>query len=291
MDFAIAAGCAGINIAGAAWSAQTLPANFRPFAAPAAPGLPTLRLTTAPGIIPEGLKPLSSSVNDLGQALLFDLGHEWLVALVPTPGEAPRTMTMRKDFTEATVALRRDDPFHDFVVDSMGRIFFSQSAAARGALMLHASAVVDPDGGAFLLMGESGTGKSTHSRLWLEAFPGTELLNDDCPLVYPEADGTFRAAGTPWSGKTPCYRRASAPLRGAARLRQAPENRFTPLSGIEAFVEFIPGMSVMTADRPLYARATTTALDLLARTPFGVLACLPNPEAAQLLRASFGNDR
>ncbi len=55
---------------------------------------------------------------------------------------------------------------------------------------------------AVMFLGESGTGKSTHSRMWLENIEGSTLLNDDAPAVRISADGTT-AYGTPWSGKTP----------------------------------------------------------------------------------------
>lgn len=232
-----------------------------------------------------GAEPLSTSYNDLGAASLYDAGSVWAVALIPEPGEAPRVMMMRKDFSEATVYLRDDDPRYDFVMDSMTRIFFSQHAATRRALMLHAS-VVELGGKGYIFMGGSGIGKSTHSRLWVANFAGCRLLNDDCPLVVAGAEG-FRVAGTPWSGKTRCFRNASCPVGGIARLSQAPRNRFTRLDGIEAFVNFIPGMSVMTSARGLYSEATSTALELLATVPVGTLECRPDREAAQTARTGL----
>lgn len=297
-----------MEIRGARWTAASLPRNFRPFtAAPATgDGFPSLKLGTdqkpggnepqpalgtaqkpaallrvegaeAPGL--EGAVALSTSYNDLGAASLYDAGSVWAVALIPEPGETPRVMTMAKDFAEATVYLRADDPRYDFVMDSMTRIFFSQHAATRRSLMLHAS-VVELDGRGYIFMGESGIGKSTHSRLWTASFEGCRLLNDDCPLVVAADDGGFRVAGTPWSGKTRCFRNASCPVGGIARLRQAPANRFTRLEGIEAFVSFIPGMSVMTSARELYSEATSTALELLGAVPVGILECRPDREAA-----------
>ena len=62
-------------------------------------------------------------------------------------------------------------------------------------------------------MGKSGTGKSTHSRLWLENVPGATLLNDDNPIVRLTLVGAI-VYGSPWSGKTPCYKNESAPLAG-----------------------------------------------------------------------------
>lgn len=234
---------------------------------------------------------LSTSFNDLGEASLYDAGRCWAVALVPEPGDAPRIMTMSKDLRQATVWLREDDPRYDFVMDSMTRIFFSQYAATRRSLMLHAS-VVELDGKAYVFMGRSGIGKSTHSRLWAETFPGCRLLNDDCPLVVGGADGRFMVSGTPWSGKTPCFRNQMRPVAGIVQLRQAPANRFVPLEGISAFVSFIPGMSVMTPARELYSVATSTALELLDSVTTGILECRPDSEAARVCRHALdGGDQ
>lgn len=292
MDCNLNIGDFRFTIFGAPWTPATVPANFRPFLtdAPAADApcvsLTIVRSTERPQL-PES-EPLSESVNDLGHAALYRSGDSWLVAVTPRPGEYPRVMTVSSSLSEAVLPLDPSDPWTGFTVDSMTRILFSQFAASAGALMLHASAVTI-DGRAYLFMGRSGTGKSTHSRLWLETFPGCRLLNDDCPLALPDPahPGLFLVSGTPWSGKTPCWHAESAPLGGVARLRQAPANTFRPLAGIEAFVAFIPGMSVMTSDRSLYSLASSTALALLGSVPAGELSCLPDADAARLCRESL----
>lgn len=77
-----------------------------------------------------------------------------------------------------------------------------------------------------MLLGKSGTGKSTHSRLWLKYIPDTKLLNDDNPAVRIMDNNTIMIYGTPWSGKTPCYKNVGVLLEGLVRLRQAPENQW-----------------------------------------------------------------
>ena len=69
---------------------------------------------------------------------------------------------------------------------------------------IHSSCIVYR-GKAVLFLGASGTGKSTHTRLWLENIEGSTLLNDDSPFVRVE-DGKVWAYGSPWSGKTSCYK-------------------------------------------------------------------------------------
>lgn len=294
MDCTLNIGHLQLSLHNLPWSADAMPRNFRPFlggdasAAPSAARLDIISAGPCPGL-PES-KPLSATYNDLGLASLYDAGSHWCIALTPRPDEAPRLMMMDKDLCHASLWLDPADPFAAFVIDSMCRIFFSQYAATRCALMVHAS-VIAASGLAFLFMGKSGTGKSTHSRLWLECFSDADLLNDDCPMIETRPDGSFAVCGTPWSGKTPCWKQLSVPLGGIVRLRQALVNRFTPLAGVEAFVAFIPGMSVMTSDSSLYAEASTFALRLLDSVPVGILDCRPDRQAALLCRRSLSRPR
>ncbi len=110
----------------------------------------------------------------------------------------------------------------------------------HNTLLLHASAIIK-DGCAHLFIGKSGTGKSTHSRMWREAFPDSELLNDDHPVVRRHESGEVIAYGSPWSGKTPCYRNLSAPLSDIIRIKRADYNKLSRLELIRSYA------SVMTS--------------------------------------------
>ncbi|MBO6066250.1 MAG: transposase, partial [Lachnospiraceae bacterium] len=78
-------------------------------------------------------------------------------------------------------------------------------------LLMHASVTMHAGKG-YLFLGKSGTGKSTHSQLWINNIEGCELLNDDNPVLRVEDDGSVRVYGSPWSGKTPCYRNLDVPV-------------------------------------------------------------------------------
>lgn len=264
--------------------------------APVAPAAPkekeevTLRVTEgkAPFSI-EGLTPVATGVNDLGEARLYEKGGIYVVALSATIGEPFRLMRLDRGFGGATLWLPAGNRHNLFTIDSMLRILFAQAAVSRDALAVHASTVV-ADGFAYLFMGKSGTGKSTHSSLWIKTFPGIELLNDDNPILRLQPDGTVRVYGSPWSGKTPCYRNASAPVRAIVRLRQAPANEYRPLADIEAFTAILPGVSAITSDRALYNRAATTVIELTRRVSIGILLCLPDAAAARLCRKATEAD-
>ena len=87
--------------------------------------------------------------------------------------------------------------------------------------------------------------------------------------------------GTPWSGKTPCYRNEQHPVGAIVRLVQAQENSYHPQSGIAAFVAILPGCSAIRRDAAQYDTLCTTLTEISAMVPVGVMECLPNADAAQ----------
>ena len=100
-------------------------------------------------------------------------------------------------------------------------------------MMLHASAV-ELDGKAYLFSAPSGTGKSTHTRLWQSVFgEKARVFNDDKPALRL-IDGTWYAYGTPWCGKDGININMKVPVAGICFLKQAPENRIRRLSADEA---------------------------------------------------------
>lgn len=154
---------------------------------------------------------------------------------------------------------------------------------------IHASTICC-HGKAVLFLGESGTGKSTHTRLWRENIVGATLLNDDSPIVRI-IDGEPWACGSPWSGKTPCYKDERYPLAACVRLSQAPCNRIERLSILKAFAALHPSCPPAFAyDERLYDALSDTLSHLLSAVPVFHLDCLPDADAARLsYRTIFNN--
>jgi len=150
-------------------------------------------------------------------------------------------------------------------------------------LMLHASAVV-VDGKAYLFTADSGTGKSTHTRLWLERFGSRAyILNDDKPALRLEEDGWY-AYGTPWSGKNDISVDARVPVAGIAVIERAAENSIAPFGGVPAIREILKQVN-----RPRDTTCREKLLELMdlliTRVPVWKLRCNMDPEAAEV---SFG---
>ncbi len=193
---------------------------------------------------------------------------------LPRPG----IFIANADFTNITASIAPDAPDCGLILTSMLRIAFAQAVLTRDGISIHASAVV-ADGKAWLFLGKSGTGKSTHARLWLRNIPGSRLLNDDNPVVRL-IDGKPVAFGTPWSGKTPCYRNESYPVGGIVRLIQSDADIFTEKNEVAAFVALLPSCSVVHSDSGLQSRLCDTLTRLIELVPVGELKCLPDNESA-----------
>ena len=149
------------------------------------------------------------------------------------------------------------------------------------SIAIHSSVIVH-SGRAVLFLGESGTGKSTHTRLWREHISGAQLLNDDSPIVRV-VEGVPTVFGSPWSGKTPCYRNESYPIAAFVRLAQAPHNRIARLPVVRAIGALLPSCPPAFAyDAQLQDNICDTLSQLIARVPVYQLECLPDADAARL---------
>ena len=189
------------------------------------------------------------------------------------------TLDTSTDFRQATLALEGVDDV--FALNNAMMLQFAFASALEGALEMHASVVVN-GGRGYLFLGRSGTGKSTHSSLWLKHIPGTELLNDDNPVLRLEKDGTVRVYGSPWSGKTPCYKAMDCPVGAVVRISQAPYNRIERLSLVQAYASLMASASSFRPFRELSDGWHRTLESLAGKVPCYVLDCLPDREAAEL---------
>lgn len=123
-----------------------------------------------------------------------------------------------------------DDDVCEYI--STSHSFYSQLIMHDG-MMLHSSAVA-VDGWAYLFTAPSGTGKSTHTKLWLDMLGERAfILNDDKPALR-FFDGKLYAYGTPWSGKTDLNVNKRIPVRAICILKRGVNNKIERISGVNA---------------------------------------------------------
>lgn len=185
-------------------------------------------------------------------------------------------------FRQSVVYVVRDraERMTEFALSNAVMLLYTFCTAPYDTLMVHAS-VVSRDGQGYMFLGRSGTGKSTHSRLWLDNIEGTSLLNDDNPVVRAFADKVV-IYGTPWSGKTPCYKNESVSLKAVVRLSQAPYNKISGLAPLQAFASLMPACSCMRWDGTSVSALHKTVEKVIVRVPGYHLECLPDADAARV---------
>ena len=150
----------------------------------------------------------------------------------------------------------------------------------HGILLFHGS-VVAVDGQAYLFTAKSGTGKSTHTRLWREVFGSRAIMvNDDKPFLRVTHDGVI-ACGSPWMGKHGLGQNISLPLKTICILRRGQENRITPITPQQA----LP-MLFQQSQRPAKGENLPQYMDLIDRLAGQVglyqMACNMDPDAARV---------
>jgi hypothetical protein len=202
-------------------------------------------------------------------------------------------MVCASDFTRGALYIDGNCQDVRFCIDNGLMLIYAFRTAPLMTLEMHAAVVVrdvprfqgsksSNGSNGYLFLGHSGTGKSTHARQWLAAFDDAWLLNDDNPILRVMDDGQVYVYGSPWSGKTPCYKNVNAIVAGFLQLKQAPHNRIERMNVVDAFASLLPSCSVMKWDRRDYVGVCDTVGKVLERVPVFFLENLPDEDACRL---------
>lgn len=267
---------------------------FRPFEVaydPAAPTAAIIEMNLSPHIDAERVRELTRF--DLegwgGAECIFGRTDKDYVLHIVGPDGGELLFVYNRESNRAQCNVSRDVP--DMSAVRFGLWFMTALATVgHNVTPVHSSAIVC-NGRAVLFLGESGTGKSTHTRLWRENIDGAVLLNDDSPFIG-FVDGRATAFGAPWSGKTPCYKQEHYPIAAIVRLSQAPHNAIRPLRSVHAIGALLPSLTpAFGYDDELQDRMLATLSKIISQVPVYHLECLPDAAAARLSYDTvFGKD-
>lgn len=264
-------------------------AQYEPFISPSVPD-PIFVLSLADSLDDEGGELVYSGEPQSGEPIvrLFSTPGGWISEMAICPGRPlSAKLFMEKDFSAGKLLLLRPREAL-FSLNNALMLLYAFRTSGMHTLEMHASVIVN-SGRAFLWLATSGTGKSTHSSLWLKNVPGSKLLNDDNPIVRVMEDGHVEVFGSPWSGKTPCYKNVSFPLGGIVMLSQAPYNKIRRLDGLEAYAVLVPSISGKRWDAAIADGLHVTENALASHVPAWHLACRPDEEAARLCETTISN--
>ena len=147
-------------------------------------------------------------------------------------------------------------------------------------LLFHGS-VIAVDGQAYLFTAKSGTGKSTHTRLWREMLGDRAVMvNDDKPFIQVMQE-SICVCGSPWNGKHHLGQNIDVPLKAICVLERGEQNEIQRISASEV----VP-MLIQQSNRPQRPALLPKYLDILEsisqKIDFYRMKCNMDPEAAQI---------
>ncbi len=145
-------------------------------------------------------------------------------------------------------------------------------------ILMHCSVLQYADSG-YAFLGRSGTGKSTHTRLWLQNLTPTRVINGDKPILEYK-NGEFIAYGTPWMGKEAWGCKASVTLKGLCFLEQAKVNAIRKLTAQEVSGRLFLQLLIPT-DEECAARTLELADKIVTEVPCYLLQCDISTEAVK----------
>lgn len=224
-----------------------------------------------------GITPLFSELESFLKDYITDAAPDFYVSTSAADIAFEREKSAREDRLEG----HRVRHFSDAYLETLA---VYRKIAARliddDILLFHGSAIA-VDGAGYIFTAKSGTGKSTHTRLWRELLGNRAVMvNDDKPLLRI-FNGRVTVYGTPWDGKHRLSANISVPLKAICILERGEENRIAPITKREA----LP-MLMQQSYRPNDALAMMKTMELVDRLGSSAalyrLQCNMKPEAAEI---------
>lgn len=181
-------------------------------------------------------------------------------------------------FSKCLCKLDGDINMKRFGLNNALMMAFAFASCLKKTLLIHASSV-RKDGYGYAFIAKSGTGKSTHTGLWIKNISHCDLLNDDNPIIRI-IDNVPYLYGSPWSGKTPCYRNIKTELGAITRIERAANNHIEKLKPTDAFASLLPCCSTMKWDNKIYNAICNNVIKVIEKVNIYTLHCLPDKNAA-----------
>jgi len=220
------------------------------------------------------------SDEDMPRIEMYRKADEWLFRVsLSRDGEIVCAMRCSANWKEVYLTMLPN--YERFAIDNAAMLVYAFCTTSSRTLLFHSSVTIR-NGVGYMFLGHSGTGKSTHSRQWLQAFDDAYLLNDDNPVVRILPNNEVHVYGSPWSGKTACYVNEELPVGALVQLVQAPENKIERLRMSQAYPHILSSVSGLKILPESMDAIYNSIAQLLELCPVYKLECLPNVEAAQL---------
>ena len=151
-----------------------------------------------------------------------------------------------------------------------------------GMIVFHSSAIcVDGDG--FLFTAKSGTGKSTHARIWREVLPGlgheVRMVNDDKPFLKCTEEGIF-VCGSPWNGKHRLGENMQVPVRAIGLICRDERNYVKPIPEQDTWLTLMRQAHILRGESSRVEACLAMLGRVSKEVPMYEIHCNMEPEAA-----------
>lgn len=220
---------------------------------------------------------LCEVVHNLCTQYQSDASPDFTVTITPSDIAFERRKSAREDEAEGHPVRQFSDAYLETLAVYRK---IAEKMPEYDTVLFHGSCVA-VDGIGYLFTAKSGTGKSTHTRLWRELLGDRAVMvNDDKPLIRMTDNGAV-IYGTPWDGKHRLSANIAVPLKAVCILTRASENTIRPVTVSEAYP-----MLLQQVYRPMDPTAMAKTLTLVDRLAANVslwkLGCNMEIEAAQV---------
>lgn len=222
-----------------------------------------------------GVSALYEQTRTFCKNYLTDAPASFEVAVTPADIAYERQRSARADELEGAAVREHADPYLETLAVYRK---LAQLLVQDDILLMH-GAVVAVDGQAYLFTAKSGTGKTTHTRLWMQQFGDRAVMvNGDKPLLHITSEGVT-VYGTPWDGKEHLSTNTSCPLKALCILTRSKTNHIERISKKEA-LPMLCQQSYRPCS-PIGAQKMLALVDRLGSSvPLYRLGCNMEPEAA-----------
>lgn len=240
-----------------------------------------------PSNIRQLIKTIDTGNGETTVYTLIDGGHEFMIKDIT--GRYCALLTANNDFSICRCTLNGTQQMCSFGANDALMLVYAFASCRHSALLIHASCICK-DGWAYPFIAKSGIGKSTHSSKWMNVIEGAQLLNDDNPVVRI-IDSTVYVFGSPWSGKTPCYRNKKCRLGALVRIERDNSNHCERMTTVNAFATLFTSCSSMMWDKITHQYICDNITAILESSTAYTMYCLPDDQAAHVCYHTVGKDQ
>ena len=215
-------------------------------------------------------------ITDDGGYCFFDVHEGDCIAVVRADREWKNVSAVLTDISKIGGA---DNDIRRFYL--LGEVFRYRILWYDG--LVYHSSTISHNGQGVIFTAASGTGKSTHTGLWLKYYGNcTEIINDDTPALR-FIDGSAYLYGTPWSGKTEINKNICVPASGIVFVERSENNSISKLRGIEGYRMLFSGvMTLPVLPEPM--ERVLSMLEKMCSIPMYVLGCNISREAVDTVK-------